>query len=98
MNEPSLVVVSEEAGLLQAEILRGLLEAQGITVFLSQEGAGRALGLTVSPLGTVYVMVPAEQAERAFAILQEVQSGAFAELEADEEDDEVQGGEEEERF
>ena len=45
MSEEKWEVVIEAPGVLQAEILRNLLEAQGIKVFLNQEGAGRAVGV-----------------------------------------------------
>jgi hypothetical protein len=54
---------------IQAEILRGLLEAQEIKVWLSQEGAGRALGLSFTPMGEVLVMVPTSQVALAKEIL-----------------------------
>ncbi len=54
---------------LQAEILRGLLEAQGIQVWLAQEGAARALGLHLTPMGEVILMIPASQVSHASDIL-----------------------------
>ncbi|NJN44971.1 MAG: DUF2007 domain-containing protein [Anaerolineae bacterium] len=54
---------------IEAEILRGLLEAQGIRVYLSQEGAGRALGLSFTPMGEVTIMVPTSQMTLANEIL-----------------------------
>lgn len=69
--------VDETQGSLQAELLRGLLEAQGISVYLSQEGAGRAYGLTVGALGMVEILVPAEQVEAALQILRAYYAGEF---------------------
>lgn len=63
------VVIDEVPGMLQAEILRGMLEAQEIPVLLSQEGAGRVYGLTVGPLGTVQILIPAKDLERARELL-----------------------------
>ena len=54
------IVLDEVAGMLQAEILRGLLEAQEISTVLSQEGAGRAIGLTIGTLGTVQILIPSK--------------------------------------
>ena len=46
-------------GDLQAELLRGLLEAQGIPVVLSQEGAGHNVyPVLMGPLAKVEVLVP----------------------------------------
>jgi len=63
------IVLDEVAGMLQAEILRGLLEAQEISTVLSQEGAGRAIGLTIGTLGTVQILIPSKDLERAQEIL-----------------------------
>ena len=68
-----LVVVDEADGLLEAEILRGLLEANGIAVWLSGESAGAALGLGVGPMATIEILVVAEVAEQAQRILSENQ-------------------------
>ena len=65
MSDESWEVVTEVSGELQASLLRNLLEAQGIKVFLNQEGAGRAYGLTLGPLGEVQVMVPEHQSQEA---------------------------------
>jgi hypothetical protein len=71
-------VADEVAGSLQAEILRGLLEAQGIPVILSQEGiAHSSYAVTVGPLGRVQILVPVELIERARQVLEDYRSGAF---------------------
>ena len=64
-------VVAKQAGLMQATIVAGRLQAAGIPVRTWQEGAGQAIGLTVGLLGTGYVAVPEEFAEQAEAILAE---------------------------
>jgi hypothetical protein len=63
------VVVGEVSGALQANLIRGLLEAQDIAVLLSQEGAGRAYGINVGELGRVQILVPLLDEERAEEIL-----------------------------
>jgi hypothetical protein len=75
--------VDEVAGDLQAEILRGLLEAQEIQVWLSQEGAGKAIGLSLPSLGKVSIMVPTNQVSRAREILDEYYSGELEQVELD---------------
>jgi hypothetical protein len=65
--------VARTAGLLPAQILAGRLESEGIPVRVWQEGAGRALGLTVGMLGTGHVMVPESYAEEAGQILAQVE-------------------------
>jgi len=66
-----LVSVGTADGQVEAEIVKGLLAANDIEVWLSQESAGSALGLTVGPMGEVEIMVRADQAEQARSILGE---------------------------
>lgn len=62
---------------IQAEIFKGLLESQQIPVLLAQEGAGRAIGLTSTPLGVVHLLVPQSQAEAANDILDRYYQGEW---------------------
>ncbi len=66
-----LVSVGVADGQVEAEIIKGLLNANGVDVWLSQESAGSALGLTIGALGEVEIMVRAEQAEQARALLED---------------------------
>jgi len=66
-------VVAETAGLTPATIIAGRLQSEGIPVRAWQEGAGRALGLTVGLLGTGYVAVPDDYADEARKILDDVE-------------------------
>ena len=75
MNEKSWILIDEVSGMVQAEILGGLLEANGIEVLLSQEGAGRAMGLSVSALGSVEILVPSDVADDARMLLSAYYSG-----------------------
>lgn len=77
MSEENWEVIGEVAGDLQAEMLRGLLEAQGFKVWLSQEGAGKAYGLTLSTLGAVQILVPSESAERARLLMDNYYAGLY---------------------
>lgn len=85
-------VVEMVQGQLQAEILRGLLEAQEIKVWLNQEGAGAAYGINVGPLGTVEILVPSGEIHKARQILDAYYAGEFessemAPFEPDEDDE-----------
>jgi len=71
------VVVEKVAGELQAELMRGLLEAQGIPTRLVQEGVGRAVGLTVGPMGEVEIMVPSQNISQARRIIAQFYAGEF---------------------
>lgn len=77
MSSDNWEVVHEVSGELQAELMRGLLEAQGIHVMLNQEGAGRAYGLNVGRLGQVRILVPTSQLEEARSILNDYFSGVY---------------------
>ena len=70
-GQPPVVIVSDLSR-AQAEILRGLLEAQGISVALSQEAAGSVMPVDVGAFGQVEILVAAEQAARAREILDEI--------------------------
>jgi hypothetical protein len=70
------VVLEEVAGMFQAEILRGLLEAQEIPTVLSQEGAGKAIGLTIGTLGAVQILVPLKDLDRAQEALEAYNAGS----------------------
>ena len=84
MVENRWELVITVSGELQADLIRNLLEAQGIEVFLNQEGAGRAYGLTVGPMGEVQVLVPEDQSEEARQIVDDFYAGKF---ESDEDED-----------
>jgi hypothetical protein len=62
-------IVARTAGLMPATIMAGRLQVEGIPTRTWQEGAGRALGLTVGILGTGYLAVPEEYVDKAQEIL-----------------------------
>ena len=69
-HEVKWEVVAQLPGITPATIVAGRLKAEGVPVRVWQEGAGQALGLTVGLLGTGYVAVPEEYANRALEILE----------------------------
>jgi hypothetical protein len=75
-DEP--VVVGSVSGMLEAEIVRGLLESQGVSIVLSGESAGTVYGLGVGPLGRVDLLVPRAQADQARRILEDYRKGKLA--------------------
>ena len=79
MTNENWEIIDEVYGELQAEMLRGLLEAQGIQVVLNQEGAGRVYGINVGPLGMVQIMVPAHAAIEGRKVLEDYKEGKFTE-------------------
>jgi len=72
-------------GQLEADMVRLMLEAVGITVILRRESAGAVYGLTVGPLGEVHLYVPASQFEDAQQLIRSMQSGEL-ENQSDEDD------------
>jgi hypothetical protein len=77
-----LVVVETTSGVLEAEILRGLLEARGISVRLSHESVATIYGLSVGPLAAVDILVPPTQAMEARKILTDYHEGRLIEEDA----------------
>lgn len=68
MHSSEWKVVVKLYGMLEAQALLGRLQAEGIPAQAWQEGAGKALGLTVGYLGEVRVVVPSEFYEEAKTI------------------------------
>jgi len=54
---------------MEAQIIKGRLESEGIPVLLSYESAGLIYGITIDGLGEVKVMVPEHLEEEAKEIL-----------------------------
>ena len=78
MGDDKWVVVYQVSGSLKAELLKGLLAAQGITVVLSQEGVGESIyPVTVGPLSEIQLLVASHQVGEANKILSEYESGSF---------------------
>jgi hypothetical protein len=86
MTKPRWEVVEVISGDIEAELLRGLLEAQGIPVTLSKEGAGHALGLQVGPLSEIQILVPSNRREEARQILDDYYAGSYASEEGSEQE------------
>lgn len=68
------VVVARDIGRAEAEVLRGLLQAQGIPVMLSQEAVGSIVAVDVGAFGQVALLVSASQADEARRILNELEA------------------------
>ena len=86
MTEQHWEVVDVISGDIQAELLRGLLEAQGIPVMLSKEGAGHAFGLQVGPLSEIEILVASPRKEEARQILDKYYAGDYTSAESSEQD------------
>lgn len=79
MEEQRWEVVEIVNDSIQAELLRGFLEAQGIKAIISQEGAGHALGLTIGMMGESQILVPSSSKQLALQILGDYHQGLFEE-------------------
>lgn len=66
-HEP--VVVWEAANLMEAQVVKGRLESQGIPAFIRSEAAGVIYGITAGSLARADVLVPGPLADKAVAIL-----------------------------
>lgn len=80
MGEKNWKTIITVQGEFQAEVLRGLLEAQEIPVHLSQEGIARAYGLGVGPLSEVDILVPEDFWQAAQNVIQKYRAGDFEEF------------------
>ncbi len=81
MIEEEWVVVEKVEGQLQAEIMKGLLEAQGIRVWLNQQGLAHAYAVTVGSLGLVQILVPNTQVDQAKQVLEAYYRGDYEDME-----------------
>jgi len=69
MSAREQLVTVYTARYMEAQIIKGRLESEGIPVLLSYESAGLIYGITIDGLGEVKVMVPEHLAEEAKEIL-----------------------------
>jgi len=69
MSAREQLVTVRTAKYMEAQIIKGRLESEGIPVLLSYESVGLVYGLTVDGLGEVKIMVPKRLAEEAKEIL-----------------------------
>jgi hypothetical protein len=69
MSSSEQLVTVYTARYMEAQIIKGRLESEGIPVLLSYESAGLVYGITIDGLGEAKVMVPKRLAEEAKEIL-----------------------------
>ncbi len=84
-----LVKVYSAASELDAEMMKSVLEGEGIAAMIGSETYGRLLGGTfgASMIGEVRVLVRPEDAERAREIISDISIGACSADEETSEDD-----------
>lgn len=69
MEDEKWKVAHVAAGMIDANIVAGRLETEGIPVKFQYEAVGVIYGLTLDGLGKVEVMVPEEEVTRAREVL-----------------------------
>ena len=69
MSQSESLVTVRTANYMEAQIIKGRLESEGIPVLLSYESAGLVYGITVDGLGEVKIMVPGDLEGEAKEIL-----------------------------
>lgn len=84
MTDEEWILVDTVQGQLQAEILRGLMEAQGIRVWMNQQGASHAYAVNIGSLGAVELLVPTNSVDQARQVLEAYYRGDFENMELDE--------------
>jgi Putative prokaryotic signal transducing protein len=67
---PEWMVVYSSYDVLDAHIVAGRLEVEGIKTLVNQQPGARALGITIGSLGEVTVLVSSGDYERSLAILE----------------------------
>ena len=72
------VVLVSVSGKLEAEIIRGMLQAYGIDAVMSHEAAASIYGLGVGPTAQVDILVPEQMLDEAQNLLDDYQSDRLA--------------------
>jgi hypothetical protein len=67
------VKIAEVSGITEAQILKGLLESNGIPVKLRYETAAALFGIRMNGIGKVEVMIPTEYEKMASQLLTSLQ-------------------------
>ena len=83
MND--LVSVYIAHGQVEAQLIKSLLEAEGIPTMIAQEGAGAAYGLTVGILGNAEIFVREKDADEAKKLIEEIRGNDEASDESESE-------------
>jgi hypothetical protein len=73
-----LVTIYKAANQIEAELIKGMLDSEGIPALLKYESLGQVYGLTIDGLGQVEVQVPtkyAQDAENLLNSMDEIEEG-----------------------
>ena len=69
-NEPKMVEVYSANGDLEAQVIKGLLESQGITCFLQPHAVSSLQNIIVPGMGGVRVLVSTGEAGQATKLIE----------------------------
>ena len=69
MSKNKWVEIFSAVNQIEAEIIKGYLEAQGLVVHISQEGYQKAIGISGIPGAYIEIMVPNHQEKQALEFL-----------------------------
>ena len=83
-QEPVIVWVAQNQ--MEAQVIKGRLESEGIPAIIRGETLGAIYGLTTGSLAQSAILVPAPLAERAQLILQSDENWEWLECESDPDD------------
>lgn len=75
--DKKLVRLSTVPGLLNADLIKIFLESKGIECLVSQESAGKTLGLTVDGLGSARIYVREDQEKEAEELMAALERGEY---------------------
>ena len=75
MSERKWELITQVESMIEAEIIRGMLEAQDFEVLVSQEGYQHAIGLMGAPFAMIDIFVPNDQAEAAHHLMDDYNEG-----------------------
>lgn len=91
MTQGNWVLLEQVSGSAVAEMLKGLLEAQGLDAILSQEGIGEfAYPVVVGPLGEIQIFVKEDHLEQAKIVMENYHAGLFENIDYSTPDDKDQ--------
>jgi hypothetical protein len=79
MSDQKWELVEVVSDAIVAEILSGLLEAQGILTNIVREGYQAALGITGQMGVRIEIMAPTDQVEKAKQVIADYHAGKFQE-------------------
>lgn len=77
MSNRKWELVTAVHDMLEAEILKGLLEANGVTIHIVREGYQAAFGITNQPSVRIELLAPNDQIEIAKQIMADYAAGKF---------------------